>query len=687
MQPFVNEFSMDDQYKFAINLVETLSQYGDISFMLCEPGGGILHVNSTFERTFGWTAQEAIAYNPALCDEEEAARFLNILSEQRYSVANVEIIRKRKDGSCFQAKESVTPIRNEKGEVLAYACFTLDLSENTLNVLSKSDDEESFRALFDSNPDAVFSLGLDCCLTSANSALEKMTGYKQDQLIGKTLDHFVVPRAREVVIDRYQDALKGISSQFETMMYSKDGEHLLVQLVTLPITIEGQVKGVYCIARNVTEQKKTEDKVTHMAYHDALTNLPNRRKFHEHTQQILFFAAKNNEKAAVLMIDLDGFSAINDAYGHTIGDTVLQIAAKRMQNCIRDIDMIARIGGDEFTITLPHITEADHAVKVADRILYELNKPFYVRGLKFEVSGSVGIAIFPDDGHTTDILLRHADTAMYRVKENGKNSFGLYSGEMRQTATFRQRIERELLNAIKYNQFVLHYQPQFDVTSGKIVGVESLIRWIHPERGIVYPGEFIPIAEQSDLIVPIGEWVLRTACMQGKMWYDSGHHNLRMAVNLSARQLQQDCLVERISAILQETGLPPSSLDLEITESVAIQNPETVIQKLKALADLGIQISVDDFGTGFSSLSYLKLLPIHKLKIDRTFISDIANQTDAAIVSSIVALAHNLNLEVVVEGVETTFQREWLPKLGCSMMQGFFFSKPVPPDHISNLLK
>ncbi len=641
--------SLQEQLELAIEMLEQISKSSHIAFKVCATDGSILYTNRLYLGTFGTHDGEIAAASHSIAMDFP--------------------------------EPSITPIHGKSGIVLGY--FHAYRPREGVKALRK---EQGGMPLFDRHPNCVVELQTSGHIRSANPAALQMTGYSWNELHNREYLYLFPARSRDTVAMMLEEAKRGIAGEFECAVFSKDGEMLQTSTLFLPVVLDHQVTSIYCISKDITEQKRVDDQVAHMAYHDPLTNLPNRRLFREQANILLERAGEAQEKAAILLVDLDGFKQINDTYGHTVGDQALQIAAKRLLHCLRDIDIISRMGGDEFTIFLPHLNHPQHAEKVANRIITELNKPYFVRGLTFNVSGSVGIAIYPNDGESVDTLIRHADSAMYRVKDQGKNSFGLYSKSDDQQP-YRQRMEYELLEAVRRNQFVLHYQPQFDVENGSIVGVESLIRWDHPERGLVYPGEFIPFAEQSDLILAIGEWVLRRACLQGKEWYDRGHRDLRMAVNLSTRQLQQEDIVERITAILKETGLPPSSLDLEITESIAIQNPDAVIMRLQALASLGVQISVDDFGTGFSSLSYLKLLPIHKIKIDRSFIHDISNRTDAAIVSSIIALANNLNLKVVVEGVETSHQRECLPKLGCSTMQGFYFSKPLPPENITGLLQ
>ena len=366
---------------------------------------------------------------------------------------------------------------------------------------------------------------------------------------------------------------------------------------------------------------------------------------------------------------------------------MLQSVAERLSACIHDIDTVARMGGDEFTVLMPTILQQDEAVFVAERILAAFRAPVQVDGHEVHMTPSIGISLFPDHGEDADALLKHADTAMYQVKEQGKNNYLIFSPTMIEQAVQKIQLEKELRHALDRQEFVLYYQPQVNGSTGEIIGMEALIRWQHPQHGLRAPGQFIPLAEETGLIVPIGEWVIREACKQCKRWQEQGFPPLRLAVNLSLAQFEQDDITETVAAILQETGVEPGLLELEITESIAMNNTQLVISKLQELVDLGVQISIDDFGTGFSSLSYLKIFPVHKLKIDRSFIADITNQSDSSIVSAIVTLATSLGLNVIVEGVETEVQRDYLPKLGCMEMQGYLFSRPLPAEQFAHLLK
>ena len=423
--------------------------------------------------------------------------------------------------------------------------------------------------------------------------------------------------------------------------------------------------------------------IEHLAYHDALTGLPNRPLFIDRLIVALAQANRGHQKLAVFFLDLDRFKDINDSLGHTMGDTLLKAVAERIRRCVREGDTVARFGGDEFTLLIPKIENIEDAAKIALKIIETLKIPFFVNERELFVTTSIGVSIFPADGSDPETLVRNADTAMYRAKEQGRDNYQLYAADMNAQALERLGLENSLRKALSQNELVLHYQPQIDAQSGAIVGVEALVRWQHPERGLLSPAHFISVAEMSGLIVPIGEWILRTACRQLKTWQRKVDQSFTVAVNLSARQFQQPDLVDMIRSAVHETGIEPSSLEVEITESNAMQNAENTMYILRELKALGVRISMDDFGTGYSSLNYLKRFPIDTLKLDKGFINDITTDaSDAAIVSAVIQMAHSLELHVTAEGVERQEQLEWLRRQKCDTIQGYLFSKPLAADQL-----
>lgn len=452
-------------------------------------------------------------------------------------------------------------------------------------------------------------------------------------------------------------------------------------------TLPQMLKSISTQIGQYLQRKATEKTLQYLATHDPLTDLPNRSMFNQVLRHALSRSARYNNGLALLFIDIDRFKNVNDTLGHSAGDRMLQECANRFTECLRDSDIIARLGGDEFVVIIENFSAPRDIIAVAEKILVSVAKPFFIDTNEFLVNASIGISTFPDDGTDIEILLKNADTAMYRAKQQG-NRYQFYSVEMNKHSFERFAMESSLRGAIERKEFLLHYQPKVDLRTGRITGVEALIRWRHPDWGLVSPGQFIPLAEESGLIVEIGKWVLKTACAQNRRWQEQGFPLMRVAVNLSARQFMHEHLLRDITETVSETGLTPDCLEIEITESMGMQNAEQAIMLLWKLKNMGIHLSIDDFGTGYSSLAYLKRLPVDCVKIDRSFIKDIPREVDdMAITTGIISLAHSLRLKVVAEGVETIEQYEFLRKNGCDEIQGYFFSKPLPVEEITALLE
>jgi diguanylate cyclase (GGDEF)-like protein len=427
--------------------------------------------------------------------------------------------------------------------------------------------------------------------------------------------------------------------------------------------------------------------IEHLAYHDALTGLPNRPLFIDRLIVALAQATRSPQPLAVFFLDLDRFKDINDSLGHSVGDSLLKAVAERIRRCVREGDTIARFGGDEFTLMIPKIETVEDAAKIAQKIIDTLKIPFVINERELFITTSIGISLFPNDGMDPETLVRNADSAMYRAKDQGRDNYQLYAPTMNARALERLALENLLRKALSHKELVLHYQPVVDARTQAIVGVEALVRWQHPELGLLSPAHFISVAEISGLIIPIGQWVLRTACRQLRAWQKKVEYPLSVSVNLSARQFQAPDLMNQIRAALHDTGLPPTSLQLEITESNAMQNADNTMYVLAELKALGVRIAMDDFGTGYSSLNYLKRFPIDTLKLDQSFVRDVVDdRSDAAIVSAVISLAHSLNLQVVAEGVETAAQLEFLRKERCDFIQGYFYSAPLSAEQLEPLL-
>jgi diguanylate cyclase (GGDEF)-like protein len=437
----------------------------------------------------------------------------------------------------------------------------------------------------------------------------------------------------------------------------------------------------------VTEMKRAADHLSQLAYRDPLTNLPNRILLHHQLQEALKQAKRHQQAVAILCLNLDRFKVINTTLGHTTGDLLLQAVSTRLTAWVRQGDTVARLSGDEFSVILTNITQTQEVIDLVQELLDRLSEPYHLNDQEVSIRVSIGITVYPEDDSSIDKLLNHADTAMRWVKQNQSSNYQIYNAQMDQLAAERQLIETGLAHALERSEFQIYYQPQVNLITGRIIGTEALLRWHSPEFGFVSPEKFIPIAEETGLIVPIGEWVLRQVCAQAKVWQTSNWLPMRVAVNLSARQFKHKQLIETITQVLQQTGLDPNLLELELTETSIMEDVEVTVATLHALKAMGIQISVDDFGTGYSSLNYLKRFPIDTLKIDRSFVQDITTDAnDAAIATAIIAMAQSLKLKVIAEGVETEDQLNLLRKHGCHAMQGYLFSRPIPAPEFEQLL-
>ena len=491
--------------------------------------------------------------------------------------------------------------------------------------------------------------------------------------------------------------VKEILSHFPALpivvLSGMDDEDIAVQAVQAgaqDYLVKGMGDGNLLIRslRYSIERKQTEERLSYLAQFDHLTGLANRTLFNERLAQAITWADRNDHLVALLFLDLDHFKAINDTLGHNAGDRLLISVADRLKGCVRKTDMVSRFGGDEFTIILEGLSSAKDAASVAHKILETLLPPFDLDGHEVYVTASLGISIYPLDGGTTVEMLRYADTAMYRAKEEGRNTYQYFTADMNKRAFEMLAFRNSLHKALDNEEFVLHYQPLVDLRSLRIIGTEALIRWNHPQYGLVYPGRFISLAEETELIIPIGEWVLRTACARCKQWNDQGHGPMGISINLSARQFRQRELPHVVDSILAETGLEPQLLSLELTEGSLMEDTHVASGMLFMLKEMGVRISIDDFGTGYSSLSYLKRFPIQTLKIAQTFVVDITKDSDsAAIAAAIIALSHSLHLDVIAEGVETREQLLFLQEQGCDIVQGNFISFPIPADDLESLLE
>ncbi|MFT7185993.1 MAG: diguanylate cyclase (GGDEF)-like protein/PAS domain S-box-containing protein [Pseudohongiellaceae bacterium] len=559
--------------------------------------------------------------------------------------------------------------------------------------------EELHRYIVNSSPDIVFMLDPKGCFTFLNSKIESILGYKKAELIGKPYQSIVDPMdiQRAIYIFDEQSIKKPGAWSSEIRLKAKKSDHTSRHFEITFFPIENKAKnnkktstthleqgktrviGTYGTARDITDRKEAEEFINFQAYHDLLTRLPNRALFKDRLNISLAQAKRNKNGVAVMFLDLDRFKIVNDTLGHAMGDRLLQSVALRLENCVRKCDTLSRFGGDEFTLLLPSISSAEDARTIAKKVIATLKEPFMLGEHEVFVGVSIGISIYPDAGLTVDGLIQNADVAMYHVKNRGKDGYQFFSDTMAVNTSNRLSLERDLRNALDKNEFRVFYQPQINAISGKVIGVEALVRWQHPERGLIYPGEFIPLAEETRLMSDINDWVLMSACTEIKGWIDAGHKDIRLSVNFSPLQVEHPKFVHRLLARLRQANFPPQNLEIELTENVIMNDLEHMVQKLNLLTEHGLKIAIDDFGTGYSSLNYLRKLPIHTLKVDQSFIHDIKDsKNEACIVNAIVSMAHGLKLNIIAEGVETKAQLDYLKVLGCQEIQGFYFGKAEP---------
>jgi len=552
--------------------------------------------------------------------------------------------------------------------------------------------EAKYRGLLEAAPDAIVVVNERGEIPLLNLQAEKQFGYQPDELLGQQVTN-IIPEgfAERLVADGTRSPAEALSQQIDTGIEltgrRKDGSEFPIEIMLSPLeSTEGVL--VTAAIRNVSAAREMSRQITHSAQHDFLTGLPNQILMNDRIGQAIAFAKRHTKKSAVLLLDLDGFKHINDSLGHPIGDKMLQSIAKRLIDCVRGSDTVSRQGGDEFVVLLSELEQSDDAAIIARRMLQTVADVHSIDHHDLHVTASIGVSIYPDDGPDAETLIRNAETAMYQAKENGPQSCNFFKLAMNVRAVERQSIEEALRTALERHEFTLYYQPKVNLRTGEIAGAEALIRWKHPTLGQVPPGQFISVAEQSGLILPIGDWVFREACTQAQAWISAGLPLASVAVNISAIQFRDEEFLQRVLGILEDSGLSPRSLELELTESVLMKRPELTELILKRLREKGVRVAVDDFGTGYSSLSYLRKFPIDTLKIDQSFIRQITTvPTETAIVAAIISMGQSLNLCVIAEGVETREELAFLRAHQCEEAQGYYFSRPVPAEQFAELLK
>lgn len=556
-------------------------------------------------------------------------------------------------------------------------------SEQTVRLASR---------VFESSQEAILLTDAQCNIVSVNTAFLEMTGYSAEEVIGKNPRLLNSGRQPpEFYVAMWQSIDFNDRWQGEIWNRNKAGEVFPVWLrINVYRDASGTIHNYVGIAVDISERLETRERIRQLAYFDPLTHLPNRRLLQDRVVQALSSAEREGNQLGLLFIDLDQFKKINDSLGHSAGDRLLSEVARRILACVRRADTVARLGGDEFVVLLQKAS-AEGCAEVSRKILDAVSRPFLFDQHELGVTPSLGISLYPQDGGDFETLLKHADTAMYHAKEAGRNTYQFFADEMNAAALERLVLENSLRRGLERGEFVLHYQPLISVADGRIVGAEALVRWLHPEQGLISPARFIPVAEQSGLIVPIGEWVLREACRQNQAWQNAGLPGISMAVNISSVQFhgsKNQSFVQYVQSVIDQSGLAAEFLELELTEGILMGHGPETVDTLDRLSEIGVKLAIDDFGTGYSSLSYLRRFPIDKLKIDQSFIRDIASSPDDwAIVCAIISMGHSLRLAVIAEGVEQASQREMLTEQGCDEVQGYHFSRPLPAEQFAELLR
>ncbi|MCB1942100.1 MAG: EAL domain-containing protein [Candidatus Accumulibacter sp.] len=644
--------------------------------------GHITGWNPGAEAVFGYAAAEVIGRHVRLLHAEDDEELFGHCAEGKERAITVR--RKKKSGEIFSASVTLLATVDQNGVCDGYVGSVIDLS----NQLAAEERLRLDARIFERNNEAVLVTDAEEKIISSNLAFSSITGYEADEVLGQSPAMlFRQPGEawlRPLICD---EIARGGEWRGELQFRRKNGETFPGSTAIGSVRdAGGKLRNHFFVFSDLSERKKAERTIHHLAYYDALTGLANRSLFHSLLEQALSAALRKRSHGALLFVDLNRFKHINDSFGHTQADSILKEVARRLSVALREEDIVARLGGDEFVVALPEISRREHAGHVAKKVLASLAEPFFLEGHEILLSASIGISIFPADGRNVETLLKNADVAMVRAKKRGSSSHLFYSQEMNLRSFEQLKLEGGLRRAIARGEFHLVYQPQVDLRSGRITGAEALLRWQHPEDGLIPPAQFIPVAEETGLINPIGEWVINAACSQIREWIDRGLPCVHVAVNLSARQFSAS-LPRKVVGLLARHAIPRSFLELEITESMLMHSADSVVAMMREFGEAGVLMTLDDFGTGYSSLSYLKRFPIDNLKIDQSFVRGVpGDKDDSAIARTIISMAKNLGLSVIAEGVETAAQMEFLRDAGCEEMQGYYFSRPLPAAEFADLL-
>lgn len=653
-----------------------------------DPEGTLLRASASVEQLLGYRPDELVGTKLqdlyVMPDAREA--FLAALEAGDGKVRNYETALRHRDGRIVWVSTNAQRFFDEHGRLVGVEGTTRDVTESR-------EAEIRMRKLsgaLEQSADAVMVTDREGVIEYVNPAFETTTGYARDEAVGRRPSLLKSgAHSEQFYRQLWQTILAGEVFQDVFVNRQKDGTEYYEEKTISPIKgPDGAVTHFVATGKDITERMQTQERLQYLAHHDVLTGLPNRALFVDRLEHALARSHDRQFMVALLFVDLDRFKVINDTLGHDVGDHALRELAVRLSGCVREGDTVARLGGDEFAVLLEDVTANENIAPIASKLLDALSRPFEWQRRELFITASIGISLAPIDGQDPKTLLRHADIAMYRAKDLGRNTYRFYSADMSAKAFERLSMETSLRHALARDEFALYYQPQVDAATGRLMGLEALLRWRHPELGLVDPGDFIPILEETGLILAVGEWVLRHACRQAQIWQDAGYPAFRLAVNLSSGQFNAAGLPSLVADVLADTGLDPRCLELEITEGVLVHHGPETTDTFRALAGLNVRLAIDDFGTGYSSLSYLKRFAIDTLKIDRTFVSDVTRDADdAAIVQAIIAMARRLNIQVIAEGVETEEQREFLREQGCEMVQGLLFGGPLSVQETEGLLR
>jgi diguanylate cyclase (GGDEF)-like protein/PAS domain S-box-containing protein len=659
--------------------------------------GTITNWNRGAEHIFGYSAVEAVGQSMLMlipADRVNEAREILARIAHGETVKHFETVRVRRDGVRIDVSVRLSPIIDAQGRIVGVSNIARDITEQKRLEDQLFVEKDRAQVTLHSIGDAVISTDASSRVTYLNAAAERLTGWPAADAAGRPLCqvfNVVDAASRASLVDSAANAMSAghtVTADGNRMLLRRNGSELLIEESAAPIhQRDGRVTGAVIVFRDVSATRAMLLKMAHLAHYDVLTNLANRSLVHDRITQAVALSRRHGTTFAVLFVDLDRFKRINDSMGHTMGDALLQSVTSRLLSAVRGSDTVSRHGGDEFVVLLPQLARGEDAARPADKILAALAAPHQIADHTLHLTASVGISVYPGDGEDVSGLISAADAAMYRAKETGRNNRRFFTPEMNARRVTRSTLENGLREALSRGEFRLHYQPKVDLQTSRVTGVEALLRWQHPERGLVAPGDFVAIAEECGLILPIGQWVLREACRQAQVWQTAGLAPTRTAVNVSAIEFLAPGFLEGVEDVLRETGLGPEWLEFEVTESVLMADVQSTTRVLRALKDRGVSLAIDDFGTGYSSLSYLTKFPIDTLKIDRSFIHTMTPSGDhASIVEAIIGMGRSLKLCVIAEGVETAEQLTLLQALSCREGQGFYFGRPVDADQFAGRL-